>query len=151
MKLYVAGPLFTPGERAYLEGLAERLERAGHRCFVPHLETKEPFDSATIFATDSAGLHDSEAVVAWLDGPMIDDGTACEIGIFSELIRTRPDRYRGIIGLATDWRTWRRRDAGLADGGLNFFVGGAILEYGTLVWTIDEVEATLDQWAVPTP
>jgi hypothetical protein len=149
MKLYIAGPLFTPGERNFLEGLADRLERSGHRCFVPHRETKEPFDAATIFATDSAGLHDSEAIVAWLDGPMIDDGTACEIGIFSELIRTQPARYRGIIGLATDWRVWRRRDAGLMDGGLNFFVGGAILEYGKLVWTIDDVEAGLQEWEQP--
>ena len=146
MKLYIAGPLFTPGEREYLEQLANRLERAGHECFVPHRETIEPFDAATIFAVDSAGLHGAEAIVAWLDGPMIDDGTACEIGIFSELVRTQPDRYRGIVGLATDWRVWRRRDAGLTDGGLNFFVGGAILKYGKLVWTIDDVVAALDTW-----
>ena len=149
MKLYIAGPLFTPGERSYLEGLADRLEAAGHQCFVPHRETKQPFDAATIFATDSAGLHDSEAVVAWLDGPMIDDGTACEIGIFSELIRTRPERYFGIVGLATDWRVWRRRDAGVNDGGVNFFVGGAILKYGRIVWDIDGVESTLRGWADP--
>jgi hypothetical protein len=149
MKLYVAGPLFTPGERTYLEQLADRLETAGHDCFVPHRETIESFDAETIFAVDSAGLHDADAVVAWLDGPMIDDGTACEIGIFSELIRTQPDRYRGIVGLATDWRVWRRRDAGLTDGGLNFFVGGAILKYGKLVWTIDDVEAVLADWEHP--
>ena len=146
MKLYVAGPLFTPGERQFLDGLADRLEAAGHECFVPHRETIESFDSATIFEVDSAGLHGAEAVVAWLDGPMVDDGTACEIGIFSELCRTRPDRYRGIIGLATDWRVWRRRDAGVSDGSINFFVAGAILKHGQLVWSIDEVEAALTAW-----
>ena len=146
MKLYVAGPLFTPGERTFLEDLAGRLEAVGHQCFVPHRQTVESFDAETIFAVDSAGLQDSEAIVAWLDGPMIDDGTACEIGIFSELVRTQPARYRGIIGLATDWRVWRRRDAGLTDGGLNFFVGGAIAKYGKLVWTIDDVEAALSEW-----
>lgn len=150
MKLYIAGPLFTPGDRTFLEDLATRLDSAGHECFLPHRETTESLDAATIFAVDSAGLHGSEAIVAWLDGPMIDDGTACEIGIFSELIRTQPDRYRGIVGLATDWRVWRRRDAGLTDGGLNFFVGGAILQYGKLVWTIDDVEIALRDWD-PTP
>jgi hypothetical protein len=63
------------------------------------------------------------------------------------LVRTDPNRYRGIVGLATDWRYWRRRDQGMADGGINFFVGGAILEYGRLVWSIDEVEDTLRQWS----
>lgn len=143
MKLYIAGPLFTPGERTYLDELADRLEGAGHECFVPHRQTFDEFDADTIFATDSAGLHDAEAIVAWLDGPSIDDGTACEIGIFSELIRNGPDRYRGIVALATDWRATRRRDAGLSDGGLNLFVGGAIRKYGSLVWSIDDVEAAL--------
>ena len=146
MKLYIAGPLFTPGERDYLENLADQLDSAGHECFVPHLETKQPLTAETIFATDSEGLHGSDAVVAWLDGPIVDDGTACEIGIFSELVRTRPERYLGIVGLATDWRTDRRRNAGMTDGGLNFFVGGAIMKYGRLVWTVDEVEATLADW-----
>jgi len=149
MKLYIAGPLFTPGDREYLDQLAERLEAVGHKCFVPHRQPIEMYDAPTIFATDSAGLRDAEVVVAWLDGPAIDDGTACEIGIFSELIRTRSDRYRGIIALATDWRVWRRRDAGMTDGGINYFVGGAILEYGRLVWSIDDVESTLSEWANP--
>ena len=47
-------------------------------------------DAPTIFALDSKGLHEAEAVVAWLDGPMVDDGTACEIGVFTELVRTKP-------------------------------------------------------------
>jgi hypothetical protein len=46
---------------------------------------------------------------------MIDDGTVCEIGIFSELVRTDPVRYRAVIGLAMDWRIWRSRDARAAD------------------------------------
>ncbi len=146
VKLYVAGPLFTEAERLYLEGLADRLTAAGHDCFVPHLQTVEPYDAASIFAVDSAGLHESEAMVAWLDGPVIDDGTACEIGIFSELVSTRPDRYRGIVGLATDWRIGRRRDAGMIDGGLNFFVGGAIARFGSLCWTVDDAITTLAMW-----
>ena len=64
---------------------------------------------------------------------------------------TDPIRYRGIVGLATDWRIWRSRDAGAAGQGINFFVGGAIETYGRLVWSIEEVEATLSEWVHATP
>ena len=35
----------------------------------------------------------------------------------------------------------------MTDGGINFFVGGAILEYGRLVCSIDEAEEALRQWS----
>ena len=146
MKLYLAGPMFTPAERDLLDALADRLEQDGHDCFVPHRQKFAPLDPTTVFAVDSEGLRSAEVVVAWLDGPMVDDGTACEIGIFSALVRTDPARHRGIIGLATDWRIWRSRDAGATDNGVNFFVGGAIETYGKLVWSIDEVETVLSEW-----
>ena len=117
---------------------------------MPHQQTFAPFDAATIFAVDSHGLHAAEAVVAWLDGPMIDDGTACEIGIFTELVRNDPARHRGIVGLATDWRLQRALDGDVEQGGINYFVGGALLEYGRLVWTIDDVVATLAEWSATT-
>ncbi len=138
--------MFTPAEREYIDTLADRLDAEGHECFVPHRQQFSPLDAATVFAVDGAGLRDAEAVVAWLDGPMVDDGTACEIGIFTELVRSDPNRYRGIIGLATDWRIWRSRDAGAAGQGINFFVGGAIETHGRLVWSINDVETTLSEW-----
>lgn len=147
MNIYIAGPLFTPAEREYLENLADRLTQAGHECFVPHRQQLEPLDASTVFAVDSAGLRASEVVIAWLDGPSVDDGTACEIGIFSELIRAEPTRYRGIIGLVTDWRAWRRRDRGMSDGGINFFVGGAIVESGQFAWSIEEAQSILAGWS----
>ena len=147
VKLYLAGPMFTAAERMFLDGLVDRLEGAGHECFVPHRQVIEPLDAPTVFAADSVGLHTADAMVAWLDGPSIDDGTACEIGIFSELVRTSPERYRGIVGLVTDWRAWRRRDRGMTDGGLNLFVGGAVLEYGRLVWSVDETLEALGDWS----
>jgi nucleoside 2-deoxyribosyltransferase len=98
MKLYIAGPLFTPCERGFLDGLADRSEAARRQCFVPHRETIESFDAATNFATDSAGLRGAEAVVARPDCPMVDGGTACELGIFSELVRTQPDPIEASSG-----------------------------------------------------
>jgi hypothetical protein len=147
MKIYLAGPLFTDGERCYLDDLAELLGDAGHECFVPHQQAFEPFDAPTILSVDSAGIRDSQAMVAILDGPAIDDGTACEVGIYSELVRTRPDRYRGIVGYSVDWRLKRRLDAGMVDGGLNLFVAGAVREFGRLVWTWEDVLSTLDDWS----
>lgn len=146
MKLYLAGPLFNPGEREFLDQLADRLEAEGHECFVPHRQEFSPMNSETIFAVDSGGVHGAEAVVAWLDGPMVDDGTACEIGIFSELCRTDPENHRGIVGLSMDWRVWRQRDAGSPDGAINYFVAGAIERHGTIVWSVDEVVEALAGW-----
>jgi hypothetical protein len=146
MQLYLAGPLFTPGDRHFLDDLAITLTDAGHDCFVPHQQTVEPFTPESIFTVDARGVREAEAMVAWLDGPMVDDGTACEIGMFAEMVRNQPDRHRGIVGLSTDWRVRRARDGGVVQGGLNFFVGGALLEYGRLVWNVDDVIATLAEW-----
>lgn len=148
MQIYLAGPMFTESERDAVAAIARRLRAEGHTVFVPHEQTFEPLDAPTVFAVDIAGVRSAEAVVAILDGPLIDDGTACEIGIFAELIHTQPDRHRCIIGLATDWRTSRRRDSGMTDGGLNFFVAGAIMQYGRLVWSADELVAALSEWDV---
>jgi nucleoside 2-deoxyribosyltransferase len=145
MQVYLAGPLFTEAERAYLDAVAERLESSGMSCFVPHQATFEPLDAATVFAVDGDALRSAHAVVAWLDGPSIDDGTACEIGIFSELVRADPGRHIGILGLVTDWRTTRRRDA--VASGLNLFVTGAIESSGRICWTVDEVVAELQVWS----
>ena len=35
-KIYIAGPLFNKHERDYLELIADRLEREGFNCFLPH-------------------------------------------------------------------------------------------------------------------
>ena len=57
---------------------------------------------------------------------MVDDGTACEIGMFAELVRSGGDQYRGIVGISTDIRLERRRQVNVVGGGMNLFVGGAI-------------------------
>jgi hypothetical protein len=82
-------------------------------------------------------------VVAWLDGPIVDDGTACEIGMFAELVRSGGEQYRGIIAIATDIRLERRRQRGVVGGGMNLFVGGAIESCGTIVHTVDDAVAAL--------
>ena len=144
MRVYLAAPLFSEAERAWLDGLAVQIRGAGFECFVPHEhlhELREPTPAA-VYRLDAEGLRGCELLLAWLDGPMVDDGTATEIGAFSELVRLDGARYRGIVGLVTDLRLERRRGAVTGDG-LNLFLSGAITARGRICWTIEEAVAAL--------
>lgn len=145
MRLYIAGPLFSEAERAWLDALVVRLRAEGFDCFVPHEQFRELADVTVdeVYGIDVGGLRSANAVVAWLDGPLVDDGTACEIGMFAELVRSGGDQYRGIVAIATDLRLERRRAQGVAGGGSNLFVGGAIASCGTTVYSVDDVVPAL--------
>jgi nucleoside 2-deoxyribosyltransferase len=147
MKIYLAGPLFTQADRDFLESCAQSFESVGIECFVPHRIKFASLDPDTVYAEDGAGVRGANAMVAWLDGPVIDDGTACEIGIFAELCRREPRKYVGIVGLATDWRTMRRRESGTVADGLNLFVTGAIRAHGEVAFTLERVHDVLSSWS----
>jgi hypothetical protein len=145
VRLYVAGPLFSEAERAWLDALAARLRAEGFDCFVPHENFPKLADVTLedVYRIDSEGLRSSNALVAWLDGPIVDDGTACEIGMFAELVRSGGDRYRGIVAITTDIRLARRRAGHVVGGGMNLFVGGTIESHGRICHSVDEVVAAL--------
>lgn len=145
MRLYVAGPLFSEAERSWLDLLAVRLRTEGFDCFVPHENFSELAEVTLeqVYRVDADGLRSANALVAWLDGPMVDDGTACEIGMFAELVRNGGEQYRGIVAIATDLRLERRRQQNVVGGGMNLFVGGAIESCGKIVHSVDEVVAAL--------
>jgi Nucleoside 2-deoxyribosyltransferase len=147
LRLYLAGPLFSAAEREWLDGLAARLRAEGFDCFVPHENFPSLADVTLedVYRVDAGGLRSSNALVAWLDGPVVDDGTACEIGMFAELVRSGGEQYRGIVAIATDLRLERRREKGVVGGGMNLFVGGAVQSCGTIVHSIDELVARLRQ------
>ena len=84
-------------------------------------------------------------MLAILDGPMIDDGTACEIGIFHALMRSDPAK-KGIVGLVTDLRALRDSEREGEARGLNLFVVGCIEASGTVVTSLDAAQAVLDSW-----
>jgi nucleoside 2-deoxyribosyltransferase len=137
VRIYVAGPLFSEAERSWLDALAARLRAEGFECFMPHEhfdEAREPTPTA-IYRIDAEGLRSCDAMVAWLDGPIVDDGTACEIGMFAELCRS--GAARGIVGIATDLRLERRREREVVGGGMNLFVVGAIESCGAIVHDVD--------------
>jgi Nucleoside 2-deoxyribosyltransferase len=112
---------------------------------VPHEAFAELVDLTLeeVYRVDADGLRSANALVAWLDGPMVDDGTACEVGMFAELVHSGGDRYRGIVAIATDLRLARRKQKGVVGDGLNLFVAGAIESCGTIVHTVAEAVAAL--------
>ena len=146
MRVYFAGPLFTPYERSFIDGCVARLRAAGIEVFVPHEEILAGAETTaeTVFAVDYAGVANANAVVALLDGPVIDDGTACEIGLFYGLMQRDPSK-KGIVGLVTDLRSTRSHEAG-AGYGLNLFVLGCIAAAGSVTTSIDEALAVLEGW-----
>ncbi len=140
MRVYFAGPLFTPYERSFIDACATGLREEGFEVFVPHEHLLAEGDEtpAAIFAKDWEGLAEAEAVLALLDGPSVDDGTACEIGLFHGLMRGDPSK-RGVVGLLTDMR-------GTRGGGhrINLFLHGCVeAGGGRIVGTLDEAVAEL--------
>lgn len=86
----------------------------------------------------------SNAVLALLDGPMVDDGTASEIGIFWAAMQSDPSK-KGIVGLVTDTRVIRDRN--MIDGkGINLFVRGCIENVGQVVDKFDKAIEILRTW-----
>src|SRR3954447_8365321 len=142
MRIYFAGPLFTPYERSFIDECAARLRAEGLEVFVPHENALALPDTrpATIFAKDWTGLSTADAVVALLDGPMVDDGTACEIGIFYALMQSDSTK-KGIVGLLTDLRSTLAQEG----SGLNVFVHGCVEPGGIFNSTPAAVIATLAQ------
>jgi nucleoside 2-deoxyribosyltransferase len=143
LKVYFAGPLFTPYERGFIDECAARLRAEGIDVFVPHeheLALGADVSAADIFAKDRPGIENANAMVALLDGPMVDDGTACEIGMFHALMQSDPGK-KGIVGLLTDMRSDRGESIGV-----NLFVQGVVEDRGRIVGSIDEALDVLREW-----
>ena len=143
MHVYLAGPMFTPYERAFLADCADRLRTEGFEVFVPHEQGLVGRDATSeeVFEVDAGGVEAADAVLAVLDGPSVDDGTACEIGLFHGLKQRDPER-KGVVGLLTDLRGERR-----GDFAMNLFVRGCIeAGGGAVVDSLDEALALLHRW-----
>jgi nucleoside 2-deoxyribosyltransferase len=143
VRIYLAGSIFTPYERAFLDDCATRLRAEGFDVFVPHEQGLIGLDvtAEAVFAVDAGGVESADAVLAVLDGPSVDDGTACEIGLFHGLKQRDPER-KGVVGLLTDVRGERR-----GDFATNLFVRGCIeAGGGAVVNSLDDALAILDRW-----
>lgn len=109
MKIYLAGALFSEADRDWLSGLKRRMEGIGEDVtliwpyeLITHQEVHSLGQEGKleIFRICKAHLDKVDMLVAVLDGPQVDDGTAWEIGYF---YCKYSDRLP-IIGIRTDFR-----------------------------------------------
>ena len=86
MKLYLAGPLFGSADREFNRQLATALREWAHEVFLPQADAEENVrlgETATasdIFVGNKKGIDWCEIVIANMDGPDPDSGTAWECG-----------------------------------------------------------------------
>jgi len=95
-KIYLAGPLFSQAERDWAEELKALVEATFRQVQVlwPH---EFPVQGEDIFRVNLENLEQCRLMIAILDGPQADDGTAWEMGYHYA-------RGRRIVGIRTDFR-----------------------------------------------
>jgi nucleoside 2-deoxyribosyltransferase len=106
-EIYIAGPLFSEYERRFLEdltnNLSKRLNLDREKFFLPHFDAKDIGPAGArrkeVFSADLNALDEIKLIIAWLDGPDVDSGTALELGYGYA-------KKKEIFGLLTDFRHW---------------------------------------------
>lgn len=79
-KLYLAGPLFTVAERNCNVELARFLEGEGFEVWLPQEHEPRRSTAKGIFEMDVEALDRADMIIACMDGPDPDSGTAWECG-----------------------------------------------------------------------
>lgn len=148
MQIYIAGPLFSPYHRERHAENVRRLRAAGHECFVPQEQEHNAHQSksvpARVFQVDLSGVRWANVLIALLDDADVSSGTACEMGIFYELMRHDPTK-KGILGILTDDRPRKRDTSGVGES-INFFTLGCVQKVGKVYPSIDAVIEHLALW-----
>lgn len=108
MRVYMAGPMFTAADKAWNLAFAQRLRARGLDVFCPNeSEPNEDTSRVTvtsrlIYEVDVAALESCHVVLMQVSE---DSGTNWEAGYMDCLSRrVAPDRYWGVMGMATDFR-----------------------------------------------
>ena len=99
MKIYMAGPLFTQGERDFNAVVAAKLRAKGYEVYLPQEQTyaEGPDRTGRIYRNDLDHVSHCDAVVAMCEYQQVDDGTAWELGYATAL-------GKKIFALRTDQR-----------------------------------------------
>jgi nucleoside 2-deoxyribosyltransferase len=79
-KIYSAGPLFSLAEQSFNAQLARFLESQGFEIWLPQEHEPRRNTAPAIFAMDVKALEWADMIVACMDGPDPDSGTAWECG-----------------------------------------------------------------------
>ena len=112
MKVFIAGPLFSQAEREFNLKVDDFLRKHGFETFLPQREVGELWKHVRkkgrkackmIYETDLKGLERADVVIAVLDGPDVDSGTAFEVGYACA-------RGKPVIGIKTDARIFTRNE-----------------------------------------
>lgn len=108
MKVYLGGPMFVAAEVRYNLWLVEQLRSRGHEVYCPN--ESEPINDKTRTDITARAIYDAdiealEACNVYICQVSEDSGTNWEAGYMDCLSRhVDPERYLGVIGLATDIR-----------------------------------------------
>lgn len=114
MKVYLGGPMFVAAEVRYNLWLAGELRAHGFEVYCPN--ESEPINDKTrtditarkIYDADIEALEESNVYICQVSE---DSGTNWEAGYMDCLSRhVDPERYYGVIGLATDIRLQQTPD-----------------------------------------
>jgi len=105
--IYIAGPLFSEHEREYLIRLVDILSKEleldhNEDFFLPHRDASDlgvTDGRDEVFCLDLRYLDQAKIVIALLDGPDVDSGTAVELGYAYA-------KRKKIFGLLTDFRAY---------------------------------------------
>jgi nucleoside 2-deoxyribosyltransferase len=118
LRIYLSGPLFSQAERRWNRELAAALEEriAGADVILPQdFKPGGTYNSRAffreLFAECVDGVRTADVVVAVVDGPDVDSGTAFEMGVAHEC-------GIPVVGLRTDFRESQ-------DRGVNLVIAGA--------------------------
>lgn len=103
-RIYIAGPLFTEGERWLLEQIDVVCKKCGYDTFLPHRDgglfnRDDSWSSKRIFDCDIKALGECNLVVAVLNGIEVDPGVSGEVSRAHE-------RKIPIIGYIDDSRIY---------------------------------------------
>jgi nucleoside 2-deoxyribosyltransferase len=148
MKVYLANALFSEADIAYNEMIYDRLTEAGFEVYAPQKNAEindksKSADSIAIYWGDTEKLEWADAIVAVLDGPVVDAGVAAEIGYMAA-------KYKTIYGLFTDSRESSRtiipskvellsKTAESQFPYVNLYVVGAIKSNGEIFTSFDDL------------
>ncbi len=151
MKIVFTGIAATPYAREYLSNAAATLRQRGHEVFVPHEGSWEaPRDPAERnrfdFEATQQALQEADMLMAILDGYIVDDAVAAQIGAFHVYAR-QGDKPRRIAGLLHDTRvagwSWTGEDRALTPQ-----IRDSIREFGAVYPNFNTALAALDKETV---
>ena len=147
MEIYLAGPLFTQAERRWMRELAQLLRGYEYPVFLPQDDAGTPLlqsppDYHGAFELCRDAVERADVVVAVVDGPDADSGTAWECGF--AYARGKP-----VVAIRSDFR-------GGEDSGLNLMLRRSsvqVIEHPAteeeLKPLAERVHASLQELALP--